>query len=104
MMDVLRRVQASAADPVLTTAAIAVVFIFTAFAAFAGAWIGVSGTAVAGVQTAYLVSGGIGGLTLLVVGASLLHIQLSRRYSAIERQRLDDALVEARLSLARLDG
>ena len=108
MNDLLRRVRAGAEDPVLTTAAIAAVCIFTAFAAFAGAWIGVSGTAVPGVQTAYLVSGGIGGLTLLVIGASLLHIQLSRRYSALERQRLDAALVAARRALvqaqARRDG
>ena len=101
MSELLGRLRAAAEDPVLTTAAIAVVCIFTAFAAFAGAWIGVSGTIDAGVQTAYLVSGGIGGLTLLVVGASLLHIQLSRRYSALERRRLDDALVAARRALAR---
>ena len=104
MSAALGRLRTAAEDPVLTTAAIAVVFIFTAFASFAGAWIGVSGTAVPGVQTAYLVSGGIGGVTLLVIGASLLHIQLSRRYSALERQRLDDVLVEARRALARLDG
>lgn len=104
MTEVLGRVRAAAEDPVLTTAAIAVIFIFAAFASFAGAWIGVSGTAAAGVQMAYLVSGGVGGVTLLVIGASLLHIQLSRRYSALERQRLEDALVAARRALARLDG
>jgi hypothetical protein len=99
--DLVRRLRAAAEDPVLTTAAIATLFVFAAFAAFAAAWVGVSGTAVAGVQTAYLVSGGIGGLTLLVIGASLLHIQLTRRYSALERQRLDAALDEARRALAR---
>lgn len=102
MTALLSRLRSGAEDPVLTTAAIALLFILAAFAAFAGAWIGVSGTVVAGVQTAYLVSGGIGGLTLLVIGASLLHIQLSRRYSALERRRLEEALVEARRALARL--
>lgn len=103
MSGTVERWKAAAEDPLLTTAAIAGVCIFTAFAAFAGAWIGVSGTVVAGVQTAYLVSGGIGGLTLLVIGATLLHIQLSRRYSALERQHLERVLVEARRALERAE-
>jgi hypothetical protein len=97
------RLRAAADDPVLLTSAVAVLCIFAAFASFAGAWIGVSGTLSAGVQTAYLVSGGIGGLTMLVIGSSLLHIQLSRRYSAIERQRLEEALRSARQALARAE-
>jgi hypothetical protein len=104
MNEVVHRVRLAAADPLMTTAAIAALFVFAAFAAFAGAWVGVSGTIVPGVQLAYLVSGGIGGVTLLVIGASLLHIQLSRRYAALERQRLDEVLLEARKALARLDG
>jgi hypothetical protein len=100
---VVARSRAAFEDPLVATAAIAGVCIFTAFAAFAGAWVGVSGTVVAGVQTAYLVSGGIGGLTLLVVGSTLLHIQLSRRYSALERQHLDRVLVEARRALERAE-
>jgi hypothetical protein len=99
--DLVGRVRAAGEDPVLLVAALSVLFIFTAFVAFAGTWIGVSGTLVPGVQLAYLVSGGIGGVTLLVIGSVLLHIQLSRRYSALERQRLEQALVEARRALAR---
>ena len=85
----------------LATSAIAGLCIFTAFVAFAGSWIGVSGTVVPGVQLAYLVSGGIGGVTLLVIGSALLHIQLSRRYSALERLRLEAALREARRALVQ---
>ena len=97
------RLRAAAEDPMLTTAAVSGLCIFTAFVAFAGSWIGVSGTVVPGVQLAYLVSGGIGGVTLLVIGASLLHIQLSRRYSALERLRLEAALREARRALVRAE-
>jgi hypothetical protein len=99
--DRLARLRAAADDPMLTTAAIAGLCIFTAFVAFAGSWIGVSGSVVPGVQLAYLVSGGIGGVTLLVIGSALLHIQLSRRYSALERRRLEEALREARRALVR---
>jgi hypothetical protein len=101
MDDPLGRVRSAAEDPMLLTAAISVLFLFTAFVAFAGTWIGVSGTIDPGVQLAYLVSGGIGGVTLLVIGSALLHIQLSRRYSALERQRLEQVLIEARRALAR---
>jgi hypothetical protein len=83
-------------DPIAISCWIAVLLIALAFVAFLSAWKGASGTVRVDVQVAYLASGGLGGLALLVAGSALLTIQLSRWLAARERAELDAVLEAAR--------
>ena len=53
-------------------------------------WQGAAGKASAAIQLPYLVSGGFGGLALLVFAAVLLHLDVSRRLAAEEDAALRD--------------
>ena len=89
------------ADPVATSCWIAALMIGLAFIAFLAAWAGASNTVEPDVQVAYLVSGGLGGLSLLVAGSAMLTIQLSRWLAARERLELEAVLDAARSALER---
>lgn len=59
------------------------------FAAIALAWRGAARSLVVAEQLSFLVSGGLGGLALILTGAGILAIQASRYLNARERRRLD---------------
>lgn len=58
------------------------------FAAVFLGWRGVARTLAVEVQLPYLVSGGVAGLGLIVVGITVVLLQAERRQAAMERQRL----------------
>ena len=96
MMERARRVSR---DPLALSCWIAGLLIGLAFVAFLAAWKGTSDTLEADVQVAYLVSGGLGGLSLLVAGSAMLTIQLSRWLAARERAELEAVLDAARVAV-----
>jgi hypothetical protein len=53
-------------------------------------WRGAAGKASAAIQLPYLVSGGFGGLALLVFAAVLMHLDVSRRLAAEEDAAMRD--------------
>jgi hypothetical protein len=85
--------------PVAVSCWAAVGMIVASFAAFVLAWRGSASTLSVPVQLSYLLSGGLGGLCLLIAGSALLNVQLSRWWAARERQGLDVVLNEARETL-----
>ena len=89
-------------DPVAVSCYAAVALMAFAFAVFLVAWAGASRTLSPPVQVSYLVSGGLGGLAVLIAGAAFLNAQLTRRLAAQERAELDAVLVEARTLLSRV--
>jgi hypothetical protein len=67
--------------------------VVTGFAAIAGGWAGVQSTTVVAVQLAYLTSGGIAGVALVVLGTGLFrHDDLKVIREVVEelRNRFDD--------------
>jgi hypothetical protein len=54
-------------------------------------------------QVPPLISGGIGGLGLIIVGCGLGHVHLSRRMAAEERRHEESALLEAQALAAFLE-
>ena len=95
----IARVRRLSDDPIAVSCWIAVLLLALGFVAFLGAWKGTSGTARLDEQVAYLVSGGLGGLSLLVAGSAMLTIQLTRWLAARERQELEAVLDSARAAL-----
>ena len=96
---VVVRARRASADPLVTSCWIAGLLLALAFVSFLAAWKGASDTVEVDVQVAYLVSGGLGGLALLVAGSALLTVQLSRWLAARERRELDAVLDAARAAL-----
>ena len=99
MTAVLERARRASADPIALSFWIASILIALAFVSFGAAWKGASGTVEIDVQVAYLVSGGLGGLSLLVAGCALTTVQLSRWLAARERFELEAVLDAARAAL-----
>jgi hypothetical protein len=95
----MERVRRVSTDPLALSCWIAVLLLGLAFVAFLAAWKGASDTLEIDVQVAYLVSGGLGGLALLVAGSALLTVQLSRWLAARERRELEAVLAAARAAL-----
>ena len=91
----MNRIRPGLSDPQAVASWIAVAMIVAAFASFYIAWRGAAATLAVALQLPYAVSGGVGGLILLVTGASLLVIQARRRRHARERRLLEGALAEA---------
>lgn len=65
------------------------------FVAMGLAWRLVDRTDLVGAQVPPLVSGGLGGIGLIVLGVGLATVQAGRQRAADERAELDDALEEA---------
>jgi hypothetical protein len=74
--------------------ALAIVLVIAGAAAPIAGWVGVSGSAYAAGQLPYIISGGIGGIFLLGVGATLwLSADLRDEWRKLDR--IEDALGEA---------
>jgi len=67
-------------------------FVVAGFIAMILGWRGAAGTLAVPFQIPYLVSGGSGGLALVVTGGGLLYVQLSRQLAAEERRAIDAIL------------
>ncbi len=77
--------------------------IVAGFGSFALAWRGAARTIVVQDQIAFLVSGGLGGLALIALGAGLGTVQLSRLWAARERAKLDAIVATAVVVLERAE-
>lgn len=99
MTAIAERARRTTADPLVISCWIAALLLALAFVLFLAAWKGASDTLEVDVQVAYLVSGGLGGLALLVAGSALLTVQLTRWLAARERLELEAVLDAARVAL-----
>jgi hypothetical protein len=62
------------------------------------AWNGAAGLDYVQGQVPYLISGGVGGLGFVVLGAAMLLVEANRRDRAILERKLDELLVAMRTS------
>jgi hypothetical protein len=69
---------------------LALVFIFLGVAAILVGWNGTAGNIALAAQIPYIVSGGLGGIALVIVGAALMVTQNARE----DRQRLEGLLLQ----------
>lgn len=102
MAGFFRRLTDPNADPFVVSSWIAIALIAGGFLAFFLAWRGAAATLAVPLQIPYLVSGGIGGLTLLIAGASILLALSRRRQSSREYRQLGEVLSEAHAALDAL--
>lgn len=93
-------------EPIAPTLLLFAGFTVAGFVAIAIGWRVAARTALVAFQVPALVSGGIGGLALIFIGAGLTNIQVARRMAAAERADaealLDDIalVIDARRSSA----
>jgi hypothetical protein len=62
-------------------------------------WRGVARSVLVPEQLSFLVSGGLGGLALVITGSGIAMVQCSRYWSARERRNLDSVLASAARTL-----
>lgn len=88
-------------DPALPGMVLMTVLILTGLAALVFAWFSSARTLFVPLQIPALVSGGLGGIALVGMGAALLNLQITRRDMARERKLAQEAIdeVTALLSL-----
>lgn len=89
-------------DPVTPSLALFGAFVVAGFAAIAIGWKVAARTTVVPYQVPALVSGALGGLALIVIGASLANIQAGRRLAAAERAETEVVLDELAALVASL--
>jgi len=83
-------------DAIMASALVAGALVVAGFAAMALAWRGAAATLDVPVQVPYLVSGGIGGLALLIAAATIVDVQVGRHLAARERAAFDAVVAEMR--------
>jgi hypothetical protein len=88
-------------DPAFPGVAMLAIIMLAGFAVVLLAWSGAARTLFVSLQVPHLVSGGLGGLALIGLGAALLDIQLGRRDAALE-QRLTDGVIDEVVELMGL--
>lgn len=91
----MQRLRRLVSDPFRRSVLLAAALIAGGFAAMGLAWRGAARSLVVGEQLSFLVSGGIGGLALVITGAAILAVQTSRYFNARERRRLDQIVSRA---------
>jgi hypothetical protein len=82
-------------DPAAPSLLLFAGLVLTGFVAIGLGWRTAARTLVVPFQVPALVSGGMGGLALIVLGAGLAVTQVSRRLAAAERAETEDLLDEA---------
>ena len=90
-------------DPAAPSIAVFVALIVGGFVAIGLAWNIARQTLVVAFQMPAILSGAVGGLALIVLGAGLSNAQVGRRLGALERAHTDAVLDEAAALLAALD-
>lgn len=86
-------------DPALPGMVLMAVLILTGLGALVFAWFSSARTLYVPLQIPALVSGGLGGIALVGMGAALLDLQITRRDAARERHLATEALDEITLLL-----
>ncbi|MFN2595089.1 MAG: hypothetical protein ABR579_09410 [Actinomycetota bacterium] len=89
-------------DPLVMSCLVAAGLVLAGFAGIAFAWKGASATLFVPIQMAYVASGAIGGVGLIVLGLGILHVQGSRLLEARERAELQNFVRESRRLLTVL--
>ena len=92
------------ADPVAPSLLLFTGLVLAGFAAIGVGWRVAARTLFVPFQTPALVSGGLGGLALVVLGAGLASTQASRRLAAAERAETEGVLDEAAALVEALRG
>ena len=87
-------------DPALPGMILMVVLILAGLAAMGSAWFVSARTVFVPLQLPAFVSGGLGGIALIGMGAALLNLQIARRDEARERRLTQEALDEVTALLA----
>jgi hypothetical protein len=90
-------------DPAAPSVAVFLAMVVGGFVAIGLAWNIARQTLIVAFQLPGLLSGAVGGLALIVLGAGLINAQVGRRLGALERARTDAVLDEAAALLAALD-
>lgn len=91
-------------DPLAPSLALFAAIILGGFVAIGLGWKVAARTLVVPYQVPALVSGAMGGLALVVLGAGLTSIQVGRRLAAQERAETEDLLDEAAALMDALKG
>ncbi len=99
-----RRLRWRATDPYTISLVVAIVVVCGGIAGLVLGWYGAATTTLAPVQLGYLLSGGIGGITLIGVGLGLLRVQTLRYERAQERAAMGELLRQATRLRERLVG
>jgi uncharacterized membrane protein YidH (DUF202 family) len=97
----LRRI---GSDPFSRSIALSLALIAGGFAAFGVAWRGAARSVIVAEQVAFLVSGGLGGVALILAGSGILAVQSSRYWNARERLRLEELVTVAGKLATQADG
>jgi hypothetical protein len=95
-------VRRSLGDAFTRSVVLALSLIVGGFVAIGLGWKGAAASLIVAEQLPYLLSGGVGGLALIVTGSGILTVQANRYWNARERARLD--LVLARATAVRPGG
>lgn len=91
-------------DPLAPGLALFAAIVLAGFVSIGLGWRVAARTLVVPFQVPALVSGGMGGLALVVLGAGLAHIQVGRRLAAQERAETEDLLDEAATLMDAMKG
>lgn len=83
-------------DPFVASCLVAGGLVVAGFGAIALGWKGASATLFVPIQLAYIASGAVAGLALIVLGLGILHVQGSRWLEARERAELAGLVTETR--------
>lgn len=87
------------ADPFVLSMIVGAALVAGGVALISLAWRGAAAQLNVALQVAYLVSGGLGGLAVVLLGVGVLHIQGSRRLAAKERAQMERVTSNAMLLL-----
>lgn len=82
-------------DPVVPGLILMGALVGTGFLVLLLTWVGAAGTLYVPLQMPHIVSGGLGGLALIGLGAVLIYVQWARRDDAAKRRLTDELLDEA---------
>jgi hypothetical protein len=82
-------------DPAASSLLLFSAVVLAGFVAIGVGWKVAARTLFVGLQTPALVSGGMGGIALVLLGSALFSIQASRRLAALERGETEGVLDEA---------
>ena len=95
LLDALRALRTAILAPVVSIGLVLSAVAASAFVAIYLAWDGAAHTPYVPYQVPYLVSGGLGGLALLVLGLGLLDVHVNRVEAARRRADTDVVLRQA---------
>jgi hypothetical protein len=82
-------------DPAMPGLILMGALVGTGFLVLLLTWVGAAGTLYVPLQMPHIVSGGLGGLALIGLGAVLIYVQWGRRDDAAKRRLTDELLDEA---------